>query len=48
MEKKSTVRKTAPKKPVKRGGKRLPGFFSDYGGSGIVIDSMPGKKKPKK
>lgn len=47
MEKKNTARRTTVKKPVKRGGKRLPGFFSDYGGSGIVVDSMPGKKSKK-
>lgn len=47
MEKKSSAKKASVKKPAKRGGKRLPGFFSDYGGSGIVVDSMPGKKSKK-
>lgn len=42
-----TVGKKAPaKKQVKKQNRKpLPGFFSDYGGSGIVVDSMPGKKK---
>ena len=39
--------KRAVKRPARKSSKRLPGFFSDYGGSGIVVDSMPGRK-PKK
>lgn len=42
---KGTKSASKKKKPT---GKRLPGFFSDYGGSGIVVDSMPGKKTTKK
>lgn len=42
--KKAPVRKARRASP----GRRLPGFFSDYGGSGIVVDSMPGQKSGQK
>ena len=44
--KKSKAKTSTAKKQTKSvSKKRLPGFFSDYGGSGIVVDSMPGRKK---
>lgn len=47
MDAKKNKAKTSPAKKQTKGGskKRLPGFFSDYGGSGIVVDSMPNRKK---
>lgn len=37
-----------PSRNKRREKKPLPGFFSDYGGSGIRVDWMPGMKKAKK